>query len=278
MPPRRIVVALLCCTVCSGWLGVCEALAQSRRFEEVERFPAAEARQGVAVDAAHFYAIDNRTIAKYDKRTGRLVAKWTASDELPLVHLNGGVVVEGKLFCAHSNYPTLPETSSIEVWEAATLEHAASHRLGITEGSLTWIDRHDGTWWAVFAYYDKQSAERGTALTRLARLDDEWRELQSWAFPAEVIERFRPSSCSGGSFGADGLLYCTGHEHPELDVLRLPKAGRVLELLETLAVTNPGQGIAWDRGRAGMLYGVDRGKKEVVVLKLRSTSLSETDR
>jgi hypothetical protein len=73
-------------------------------------------------------------------------------------------------------------------------------------------------------------------------------------------------------------LYCTGHDHPELYVLRLPKAGRVLELLETLAVTNPGQGIAWDRGRAGMLYGVDRGKKEVVVLKLRSTSLSETDR
>ena len=40
---------------------------RSRRFEEIGRFGAAEARQGVAVDERHFYAISNRRIGKYDK-------------------------------------------------------------------------------------------------------------------------------------------------------------------------------------------------------------------
>ena len=35
-----------------------------------------EANQGVGVDAKHFYAVDNQTIGKYDKKTGKLVKKW----------------------------------------------------------------------------------------------------------------------------------------------------------------------------------------------------------
>lgn len=36
-----------------------------------------EANQGVGVDAEHFYAIDNRTIAKYDKAMQELVDTFT---------------------------------------------------------------------------------------------------------------------------------------------------------------------------------------------------------
>ena len=43
------------------------------RHEELRRFKAAEANQGVAVDAEFFYAIDNHAIGKYRKDTG---ARW----------------------------------------------------------------------------------------------------------------------------------------------------------------------------------------------------------
>ena len=39
----------------------------------IEDMPAPEARQAVAVDADAVYAIDSRTIGKYDKRTGKRI-------------------------------------------------------------------------------------------------------------------------------------------------------------------------------------------------------------
>ena len=38
-------------------------------LQQVGEFNIPEANQGVGVDAMHFYAIDNQTIAKYDKKT-----------------------------------------------------------------------------------------------------------------------------------------------------------------------------------------------------------------
>ena len=39
-------------------------------------YQAEEARQGAAADRQHLYAIDNSTIAKYEKAGGSLVARW----------------------------------------------------------------------------------------------------------------------------------------------------------------------------------------------------------
>lgn len=128
----------------------------------IARFDAAEAVQAVAVDGGHFYAIANAAIGKYDKHSGKLTNLWRASDELPLRHLNAGVVRGGRLYCAHSNFPQFPETSSLEVFDAATLEHIDSHSFGIYEGSLTWVDRHDNAWWAVFAHYSRKVNETPT--------------------------------------------------------------------------------------------------------------------
>jgi hypothetical protein len=44
--------------------------AGAARFELVKTWNVPEANQGVGVDHDFFYAIDNRTIAKYDKETG----------------------------------------------------------------------------------------------------------------------------------------------------------------------------------------------------------------
>jgi len=43
--------------------------------ELIQRFQIKEARQGVGVDADAFYAVDNTVIAKYDKKTGALIAR-----------------------------------------------------------------------------------------------------------------------------------------------------------------------------------------------------------
>lgn len=118
-------------------------------IEEIGRFRAPEAHQGVAVDETHFYAIGNTVIARYDRRTGRKVAEWRAEANERFVHLNSCVVADAELVCAHSNYPNLPMRSSIERWDPESLEHLGSTELGEDRlpragGSLTWAVPRDG--------------------------------------------------------------------------------------------------------------------------------------
>ena len=90
--------------------------------ETLSRLPAPEANQGVAVDQAFIYAIDNSTIAKYDRATGQRVAISTG----PAHHMNSGFLFEGKLLCAHSNFPQKPEQSQIMALDPATMVPSAS--------------------------------------------------------------------------------------------------------------------------------------------------------
>ena len=81
----------------------------------------------------------------------------------------------------------------------------------------------------------------------------------------------------GGSWGADGFLYLSGHDPAEIYKMRLPRAGSALELVDTIAMNIRGQGIAWDRSQAGVIYGIIRatakekaagGEHKVTVFKL----------
>lgn len=241
-----------------------------RRFESTRRFLAPEARQGVAAGSAHFYAIGNRSIAKHRKRTGERVAVWSEQEHGPVVHLNSGVVVGDLLYAAHSNYPEVPMLSSIEIFDTRTLEHVGSHSFGVFSGSATWVDRRDGFWWVAFANYEGRGGQpgRGPAWTTVVRFDDHWRPAGGYAFPPEVVERFGTRSNSGGAWGPDGYLYATGHDAAEVYVLRLPRAGSVLELVEIVAVEAEGQGIAWDPFEPGTLYSIVKRRREVVVSRL----------
>ncbi len=238
-------------------------------FNRVRIFPIAEARQGVAVDDKYIYAIDSRTVAKYNKQTGRYIKRWQSDSTLSLIHLDSGVVIDGKLYCAHSNYPQLPMTSSIEIWDTTTLQHVDSHSFGINYGSCTWIDRFNSCWWVVFAHYDRYLKELGkdNRWTVLVQFDDQWQALASWVFPDSLLQRFKPMSNSGGSWGSDGLLYVTGHNETELYVLQLPQAGSILRWIKTLSLAIDGQGIAWDRSSSGTLYGINRKEREVRVFQ-----------
>ena len=95
--------------------------------------------------------------------------------------------------------------------------------------------------------------------------------LESWTFPPQVIATWHNSSSSGGSWGDDGLLYVTGHDEPELYVLRLPtQGGSELEYITTIDVPFEGQSWAWDRSAAPrrVIYGISRRAKDIVVAEI----------
>jgi len=230
-----------------------------------------DADQGIAVDRTHFYAIDNSEITKHDRMTGEPVLQFAGAEGGPVEHLDSGVVVNGKLYAAHSNYPEWPMESSIEVFDTRTMEHVDSHSFGIHRGSLTWLDHHDGSWWAAFANYDR--VQNGMAEpygktynTQVVKLDDDFQVAQSWTIPKAILDKFEVMSNSGGSWGPDGNLYLTGHDLPETYVMALPAAGSELDWLATVSLEGiEGQGIAWDRTdrKNPTLWGISRDNDEV---------------
>ncbi|HEY8615124.1 hypothetical protein [Phenylobacterium sp.] len=238
--------------------------------EVVGRWPAPEANQGVAVDARHFYAVGNSVIAKYNRRTGAKVAEWTG-DPARFPHLNSCAVIGRELVCAASNYPATPHVSSVEVFDPRRMTHLRTVALGPDQpGSLTWVDRRDGAWWAAFANYDGRGGEPGRdhRYTTLVKFDDRWRRQEAWSFPAAVLAGFAPRSTSGGAWGEDGRLYVTGHDRPEVYVLALPRGGAVLDHLATISVAVEGQAIAFDRSAPRTLFGIRRPAREVVAMRL----------
>ncbi len=238
--------------------------------QELRRWSVRGANQGVAVDATHFYGIGNYIVGKYDKRTGERVAEWIGLRGGATVHLNGGLVQDGELVLAHSNFPQLPMASSLEYFSREPLQPVRSVSLGIRLGSLTWAERKDGVWWACFANYNDQGTTPGfdQRWSFVGTFDDRWQPLQSWLFPPQVIATWGASSCSGGSWGDDGLLYVTGHDAKELYVLRPPRMGVTLDYVTTIDVPFEGQSWAWDRSDHRVIYGISRRTREVIVSRI----------
>jgi 6-phosphogluconolactonase (cycloisomerase 2 family) len=234
----------------------------------LRRVSAAEAHQAVAVDNSSFYAISNRTIARYDKHSSKRLARWEAPEESGIKHLNSGVVINGTLYCANSNWPTKPLKNTIESFDAETLEHVESKPFSESQGAINWIDRHQGAWWIVFAFYGESEVRR----TKLVRYDDDWKQTGVWVFPESIIQRFLPNSNSGGAFAPSGQLYVTGHDHAELYVLDVPADGSEgngeLKHVATVPAPIAGQGIAWDHDDPGTLLGIVRARHEIVFMKL----------
>ena len=206
---------------CAASLAVAVSAIAAPTLEQVGEFAVKEANQGVGVDANHFYAVDNTTIGKYDKKTGKLVKKWEEKKDGPIEHLDSAMLMDGKLYAAHSNYPKWPMTSSLEVFDAETMEHVGTHSFGIQYGSLTWWDWHDGHWWATFANYDRLLGPNKTpyghkANTVMVKFTRDMKAVQSWTLPKSILDRFEDMSNSGGSWGPDGFLYLSGHDPAEL--------------------------------------------------------------
>lgn len=238
-------------------------------FEELQRLPAKEARQGIAGNATHLFAISNHQLGRYEKSNGAAAGAWECEEGRPMIHLNAGYIHNGLLYCAHSNYPGVPMQSSVEVWDTRTMKHVRSHPLGVTDGSLTWVVRRNDRWLACFVHYAKRGGVpgRGPEWTRLVEFDDDWRAVGGYALPHELIQALavRGFSCSGGALGPGGYLYVTGHDEPELYVLEFPDGGAELKWIATVPVSAEGQGLAWDKDDPNIVYMISKSNREMIV-------------
>lgn len=248
-------------------LGGAPAAFAAMTLEQIGEFAVPEANQGVGVDDRYFYAVDNRVIAKYDKKTGKLAGKWQGPKDGPIIHLDSAFLMDGKIYAAHSNWPEWPMTSSLEIFDADTMQHVGSHSFGINYGSLTWADFYNGHWWMTFANYDRpygpnKSPYGYKVATQMVKFTADFRYVQSWVLPKVLLDKFEDMSNSGGSWGPDGDLYLSGHDPAEIYRMRLPKAGSVLEHVETIPMNIRGQGIAWDHSQRGVIYGIVRATAE----------------
>ncbi|MBA2771693.1 MAG: hypothetical protein H0U34_06725 [Sphingomonas sp.] len=252
-------------TISALLAGAPAAVAPPPSVPVERRIGAPEAGQGAASDGRFVYAIDNQRIGKYEIASGRRVAAWSG-DPKRFPHLNSCTMVAAELVCAMSNYPAVPQASSVEFFDPASMRHLRSVSLGLGPGSLTVIDRHRGQWWAVFANYDGRGGQPGRdhRSTLLVRMDDQFRQLEAWTFPQSVLSRLAPRSASGASWTADGRLTVSGHDLPEIYVLSLPPAGPVLDHVATVPAATPGQAIDWDPADAGRLWSIDRARAELV--------------
>ncbi len=163
-------------------------------------YEARDADQGVAADTRFFYPVDNTVVAKHEIATGGLVGRWEGPRDGFVRHLNSCLADAGRLWCANSNYPLTPMGSSIEVFDAAALQHVDSHSLGmLDEGSLTWFDRLRGGWIAGFAHYDGDGGVqfKDHAFSSVVTFDAEWRRTGGWLLPSGVLDRMAPHAASG---------------------------------------------------------------------------------
>jgi hypothetical protein len=228
--------------------------ADPAAWSTAREIPAPEAHQAAAADERFFYAITNKVVGKYDRESGMRLALSTG----PAEHLNSGFLHKGRLYCAHSNYPKLPEKSEIKVLDRESMELTTFHDFGNYGGSLTWCLWKDGRWWCHFAKYGAVNSE-----SFLVEFDDHWKELRRFTWPKEVIDRIGKNSLSGAVWRGDSLL-ATGHDDPVLFRVRLPQEGSVLQFVDTQNIPFTGQGIANDPVTDGLI-GINRKQKKLIL-------------
>lgn len=252
--------------ICLGLSLLVHSLCLAEEKAAAQTFPV-KANQGVAVDAKHFYAISNTKITQHEKETGNQIAVWEADrkrdSQKHFTHMNSATVIDGKLYAAHSRFPVAPNENTVEIFSIGekSLTHETTISMTGDHGSLTWIDqRGDSTWWMCYAVYGKNE-NRKTRLVKYRFEDRTFTELQNWLFPEETVAKWETMSCSGGSWGTDGLLYVTGHDSAEVHVLQID-ANQVLRHLRTQPVPGiSGQATAWDRSsEKPTLWGIVKNK------------------
>ena len=229
------------------------ARGQGRPYMQNASLPCEDAHQAAAADGEYVYAVSSRRVARLDRTSGQPLGISTGEAQ----HLNSGFLHEDRLYCAHSNYPQVPEQSELMVLDPRTMALTTFHDFGNSGGSLTWAVYEQGHWWCNFARYGENNGE-----TFLVKFDSEWQPRGRWTYPVEVIRELGTKSISGGVWQSDSLLV-TGHDDPVVFRLRLPREGSVLELVKKLAVPFTGQGIALDR-QSGGLVGIDRKRRQVL--------------
>jgi hypothetical protein len=239
--------------------------SHAQDYKEVQRFKAYHANQAVAVGKDAFYAITNAHITKFNMQGDSLLT-WHEPDKNRIRHINSGIVLKGKLYCAHSNYPKYPMASSIEIFDADDLEHVGTVSFGIDTGSCTWILPGKRSWYVFFAHYNMseqktKSQPDNANMSQLVQFDRKWLKMQAWTVPQALLDEVAPSSLSGAVLIGD-TFYCTGHDAAKCYLLKIPERGMNLEWVGEVNVPFHGQGIAL--APDGDLWGILRKEKVVI--------------
>jgi hypothetical protein len=129
-----------------------------------------------------------------------------------------------------------------------------------SKGSLTWIVKNKGYWYALFAYYGENNH-----LTYLAKMNENWEILQKWNFPESIIKEMGKMSISGGVAWEQGFVV-TGHDEKLLYYVTLTENGKNLNFIKQYKAPFTGQGIALDPLTGGLI-GINRAEKKVVTAK-----------
>ena len=251
---KHFLIALFC-----FWTLGIRAAENRGTWKLVRTLAALEAHQAAAAEGEFVYAITSRSIAKYDRKSGKRVA----TSEGAAKHLNSGFFWKGKLLCAHSNYPFKPERSEIKVLDTDSMKLTTFKDFGSAGGSLTWVLHKDGFWWCNFALYGADNHK-----TFLVKYDEKWREVARWTYPKKVISQLGQHSLSGGVWRGEEL-WATGHDDPVAFRLSLPKEGNELEYLGQHAIPFTGQGLANDPVTRG-LVGISRAKRQVIFAEAKA--------
>lgn len=227
--------------------------AQTGAWRKSGVLSAPEAVQAAAASGPFVYAISSTQVARYDRKSGQRLAVSQGEAQ----HLNSGFFWNGRLFCAHSNYPKQPEQSQVKVLDVASMQLTTFHDFQDFGGSLTWVVRSGDHWWCNFAHYGDANHK-----TFLVKFDNDWRELARWTYPESIIRQLGRYSLSGGIWRDDELLV-TGHDDPVLLRVALPEQGSVLIDKGRQPAPFTGQGIADDPVTGG-LVGINRGQQQVI--------------
>src|SRR5438876_1150458 len=103
-----VSLGIVCCAVSSS-LGAPLPTSKEGAYLATKSFVTPNATQAAVADENYVYSISNSLIIKHDRESGKEIAK--SSGEA--THLNSGFFWDGKMYCAHSNYPKKPDESDI---------------------------------------------------------------------------------------------------------------------------------------------------------------------
>ena len=248
-------VAIQACML--GLFAVAGCRGQETAYVEKSALSSAHATQAAAADERFVYVVSNKRIAKLDRATGSELAL----SEGKASHLNNAIILGGKIYSAHSNFPLKPDQSDIRVLDPETMKLEVFHRFENPPGSLTWVLKRGSDWWCHFAGYGTEKAK-----SCLVRFDAGWKETGRWAYPAELMKEWGAMSLSGGVWLGETLL-ATGHDKKVIYRLTVPPPGAAVEWIGVMASPFPGQGIAADP-KTGGLVGIDRKRKVVIFAEM----------
>lgn len=250
----KLIIAGVMLNAFSSLVG--SSVLLSDDYREVSRLESVYAIQAAATHGKFVFAIDSRSVAKYDRTTGKLLGH----SQGDAIHLNSGFVWKNKILCAHSNYPSIPEQSQVMELDPSTMALTRWREFGDYGGSLTWIVRRGNRWLCNFAKYGDQNKD-----SFLVEFDNRFKEKRRWSYPSELIDKLGKYSLSGGVWFR-GELLVTGHDAEEVYALSFPRTGPILEYVETRGIAFTGQGFAVDKASKG-LVGISRAQRNIIFVK-----------